>query len=462
MIINKKHPKKVKRIKMIRPLSIIHAKEDFIKNDFEKENYLREKQMYDELKNKSGEESFSLLDVPEDNPLIEIIENKRIRFLKYWEKDRIPIGGGTKSDKRITRDFKNLRTAEWCDVLRPDDEGNKNILWDFSSFDSGLNQYFPEMMDVPTTKGSVLECLRDRKRFFESYENKIFKDGLHRFKKEKSNFLSVFKEMIRLGSGSQPAVNFPSKVAQYIIIESYYKTIKRTDHIENDNFVVLDPCAGWAGRLLGVLCSFHKLRNDYRHRCGRELFITYLTTDPNMDVHDRFINIVKDWFKDIEPNGGGEFFKFYKNTIGCETSEFLIYCKKILSELNVSGVSVALTSPPYFDREQYSTDENQSYKKYPVYQQWADTFLKGMINNVHTLLLPQGRFYLNIANTKTQGDKNPMQDDSVRMLKGIGMEEVTTYKMTLSGTCRSENAVIINGIFKKYEPVFVFEKLINQ
>jgi hypothetical protein len=461
MIINKKEEGKGKIIKRRLPISVIFETDDKIMMDFEKEDYFRELQMYEQLKDRSHRESFSLLDLPEDNPLVKIIEEKRIRFLKYWDKDRIPIGGGSKSEKRITRDFKNLRIAEWCDVLRMSDDGERNILWDFSSHDSGLNQYFPEMMDVPTTKGSVLECLRDRTRFFESYENKIFKDGLHRFKKEKSSFLSVFKEMIRLGSGSQPVVNFPSKVAQYIVIESYYDTIKRSNHIENDNFVVLDPCTGWAGRLLGLLCAFHKLRNDYRGKYGRELYITYLTTDPNTDVHDRFINIVKDWFKDIEPQGYGVFFKFYKNTIGCETPDFLNYCKKILSDLNLKGVNVAVTSPPYFNREQYSTDENQSFKKYPVYKQWVDNFLTGMIKNVHELLIPHGRFYLNIANTKEQGDTNHMQDDSIRLLKEVGMREVIIYKMTLSGTCKSVNAVIINGICKKYEPVFVYENAIN-
>lgn len=426
--------------------------------DFDKACYYREKKMYEELKTQSSQEPFSLLDLPEDNLLMQIIEEKRIRFLNYWEKERVPIGGGSKSDKRITRDFKSLRTGDWCDVLRMDDNGQRNILWDFSSLDSGLNQYFPEMMDVPTTNGSVLACLRDKKRFFESYEKKIFKDGFHRFKTKKSNFLGVFKEMIRLGSGSQPVVNFPSKVAQYIVIESYYDTIKRLNRIENDNFVVLDPCAGWAGRLLGVLCAFHKLRNDYRGRYGRELYITYLTTDPNTFVHDRFKNMIKDWFEDIEPKGCVEFFRFYKITIGCETQEFLDYCKKILTDLNLTGVNVALTSPPYFDREQYSTDENQSYIKYPEYQQWVDNFLTGMIKNVHTLLLPYARFYLNIANTKEQGDTNPIQDDAIRLLKATGMREVITYKMTLSGNSKSENVVMINGLCKKYEPVFVFER----
>jgi len=120
-----------------------------------------------------------------------------------------------------------------------------------------------------------------------------------------------------------------------------------------------------------------------------------------------------------------------------------------------------LTSPPYFNREQYSTDENQSFKKYPVYKQWVDNFLTGMIKNVHELLIPNGRFYLNIANTKEQGDTNHMQDDSVKLLKKAAMREVIIYKMTLSGTCKSVNAVIINGICKKYEPVFVFENAIN-
>lgn len=429
--------------------------------NFDKEAYNYEKGLYNELIKQYGVGNFSLAGLPTDHPLIVILEEKRLRYLHYWNHDRCPIGGGSKTDLRISSDFKQLRSEEWCDVLRSDDDGNKNILWDFSSRDSGLNQYFPEMADVPTTNGSVLECLRDRKRFFDSYESKIFKDGMHRFKSEKSTFLGVFKEMIRLGSGSQPVVNFPSKVAQYIIIESYCKTIQRFGRIENDNFVVLDPSGGWAGRMLGVLCAFHKLRNDYRARNGRELYITYLTTDPNTDVHDRFLNIVKDWFEDIEPKGSSKYFKLYKNTIGCETPEFLNFCKGVLSDLNVSGVNVALTSPPYFNREQYSKDENQSFNKYPLYQQWVDNFLTGMINNVFELLVPFGRFYLNIANTKEKGGTNLMQDDSIRLLKATGMNEVIIYKMLLSGNATSENAVIVNGRRKKYEPVFVFEKSIN-
>jgi len=442
-------------------IRILYQMKNVLFRDFDEETYKYEKGLYNELKKQFGAGYQSLSDVPIDHPLIQIIEEKRTRFLDYWEKERSPIGGGTKSDLRITSDFKKLRSDEWCDVLRTDDGGNKNILWDYTSLDSGLNQYFPEMMDVPTTNGSVLDCLRDRKRFFQSYESKILKDGLHRFKCDKSKFLSVFKEMIRLGSGSQPVVNFPSRVAQYIVIESYYNTIKRFDRIENDNFVVLDPAAGWSGRMLGVLCAFHKLRNDYRARYGKELYITYLTTDPNTAVHDRFNNIVKDWFEFIEPKGSCKYFRFFKHTIGCETEEFLNFCKSALLSLNVSGVNLALTSPPYFNREQYSEDENQSFKKYPVYQLWVDSFLNGMIKNVHDLLVPFGRFYLNIANTKENGGTNLMQDDSIRLLKESGFTEINQYKMVLSGNSKSENAVIINGLCKKYEPVFVFEKSIN-
>ena len=42
---------------------------------------------------------------------------------------------------------------------------------------------------------------------------------------------------------------------------------------------------------------------------------------------------------------------------------------------------MVFTSPPYFDREQYSEDEEQSYKSYPQYDDWRDNFLKPTLTN---------------------------------------------------------------------------------
>ena len=47
MIINKKKEGKVKIIKHRLPISVIYETDDIIMMDFEKENYNREKQMYE-------------------------------------------------------------------------------------------------------------------------------------------------------------------------------------------------------------------------------------------------------------------------------------------------------------------------------------------------------------------------------------------------------------------------------
>ena len=61
--------------------------------------------------------------------------------------------------------------------------------------------------------------------------------------------------------------------------------------------------------------------------------------------------------------------------MGSQTPEFLDYCKDTLKLYGLSGVNVALTSPPYFDREKYDGDR-QSYKDYPTYPEWTTGFLK--------------------------------------------------------------------------------------
>jgi len=426
---------------------------------FSPKDFQHESALYEQYRSESNREYPFLSTLPSENPLVQIIENKRSKYLALWDTNRNPVGGGRKSDQQIFIDFLNLRNMKWKKILIQDSNKRKIVLWDLSLRDSGVNQYFPEMMDVMTTESSVIDCFRDKDCFLKDYERKIFKDNYKSLQEDNRKFYGFFQQMVRIYSGSHPVANFPSLVAQYIIMESYYDTIKRNNGIENDNFVILDSCGGWAGRLVGVLCAFHKLRNDYQRRYGRKLQVTYLTTDPNENVHERFGAIVNDWFSLVEPKHSIEYFHFHKEKLGCQTPEFLNYCQRILRQLNVSGVNVALTSPPYFCQEWYSKDKAQSCEMYREYKTWVDCFLSGMIKNVHTLLQPKGRFYLNIANTTKDRKKYPLESDSVRLLKEQGMKEVITYKMVLSGKPTGSHKVTVPGKKpKKFEPVFVYEK----
>ena len=54
------------------------------------------------------------------------------------------------------------------------------------------------------------------------------------------------------------------------------------------------------------------------------------------------------------------------------------------------------TSPPYFNTEQYSDSETQSYKKFPTYAGWCQGFLQATIDNACSALKIDGVFAMNI------------------------------------------------------------------
>ena len=84
---------------------------------------------------------------------------------------------------------------------------------------------------------------------------------------------------------------------------------------------VLDPCHGWGGRLVGALLA------DVRHYCG---------IDPDPDTH-RGVQLMADTFLDY-----------------CkETTVELIEAPFEDVVLDEGVYDMALTSPPYFDVEQY-------------------------------------------------------------------------------------------------------------
>jgi hypothetical protein len=415
-----------------------------------------EKKLYQEEKKKYNGKFKSFLNtLPNEHPLIQIISKKWSYLVNQWIVYRIPVGGNKSDDIQIIDDLRQLSMDDLTKILRVLKDGTK-ILWDFTNRDSGLNQYFSEMMDVPTTNGSVIGGFMDFKKFLTGYENKILNHPT--ILVTENNIYNIFKEMCRMSLGTTPVGNFPSKIGMFIIMESFYETILRYGCIPNDNFVILDPCSGWGGRLLSTLCIFNRVREEYMKRVGRQLHVTYLSTDTNEGVHERFNNIKLDWFEIIKPEDNSEYFHFKKETLGCETPEFLNYCKTVLSNFGLSGVNVSLTSPPYFDREKYSKDKAQSNLMYPTYPVWRIKFLKGMIDNVHELLIPGGKFYLNIANTyEPDGTLNPLEQDTVTFFTELEMKPVRHYKMLLSGSSKSVN-YIRKGINHKFEPIFVYEK----
>lgn len=486
----------------------------------------------------------------------------RLKLLEKWEKNRQPLGGGKKSDDQIIKDFRSLMEFPDEQTLITDSDGNPNVIKFFGKQPSGINQYFPEMLDTPISLGnkssSVMDVIKNTevfRNFFHSivYKDRMyaftqwfgwtdenvgkpiedvipdetmkllgnkvpykfsnvtakninsrydgyklpfyFKDGDKYYKLDRENndfkeglrngFKAVYVEAtqkeyesnmklfpnitqsFRLGGGSQPVSNFSAGVARFLIRKGFKNALEE-NIIEKDTFVVLDPSTGWAGRMVGLLSVHTQLRNYYREKTGRELTIIYLTTDPNEEIKDRYQDILDDWFTVIEPKADSKYFYMFKALYGSETKEFLHYCKTRLLEFGLNGVTMGLTSPPYFNRERYSEDENQSWVKYGnSYESWSKGFLRPTISNISELLLKDGIFYMNIANINHNGKNLPLEEDTKLYADEFSCScNDDVYKMLMStmtgnnkdskGTGgQAKNSVRIKEGLRKFEPIFI-------
>lgn len=125
---------------------------------------------------------------------------------------------------------------------------------------------------------------------------------------------------------------------------------------------------------------------------------------------------------------------------------------------------IFFTSPPYFNTEQYSDDETQSYKKFPTYIGWIKGFYQETIHNVCNALKSDGVFCINIFN------KIPRIDDITRaFLADNGWYIVRTDRYLMRNL---PGARIVNGervargntIYENWEPIYVayhYSRLFN-
>lgn len=205
------------------------------------------------------------------------------------------------------------------------------------------------------------------------------------------------RKAIRTASGVQAVSNF-RPVAGATIYHRYA-----------NNGVVWDMSSGYGGRLFGALaCGLNK----------------YIGTDPCSLTYEGLKNIKKD-FKHLPTE-----IELYK--LGSE--------KFIPNE----KVDLCFTSPPYFNTEEYSNEDTQSYKKYSNQESWIDGFLRQTVRNCKECLANEGHMIINIANVKTFKD---LEEQTLRVCKEEGFILKETLKLRLSS---------MKGGFK-YEPVFVFK-----
>ena len=221
--------------------------------------------------------------------------------------------------------------------------------------------------------------------------------------------------------------------------------------------VVLDPCAGWGGRLLGTLAI------------PRTSSVRYVGTDPNTDIqsaYKRLTHRITHYLRSEQSLGKRE-----ANVAPLPFEDWL----KTKAAHNLRGkVDVAITSPPYgIGTEIYQLEEDtpqhkktQSANRYTTYEAWIDGFLRPMCDGVAAMLKPGGVFILNIANVKGSGKKKAtrLEDHANALLIDAGLvREKDLWKLAMAravGTQATDpkHTVVVDGVPYRYEPCFVWRK----
>jgi 16S rRNA G966 N2-methylase RsmD len=107
---------------------------------------------------------------------------------------------------------------------------------------------------------------------------------------------------------------------------------------------VLDPCAGWGGRMLGTIAA------------GAE----YVAFEPNTETYEGLLNLSK--------------------FLGIQDKVRIIKDSALeMNKYDIGEFDLILTSPPYFDLEVYSHEDTQSIKGCDTYSIWVNNFLKPLI-----------------------------------------------------------------------------------
>jgi hypothetical protein len=441
----------------------------------------------------------------------EWIENLRSFIISEWDDKGIPptIGANTSN---IKKNFMKLREYDVHNkFLISDDDGNKNVIKNYNKHASSVNQFFPTMLKTRVQNGSIYDWFTDEyKHKFQKVIKRILKrDSMYNWSKcvlddeeIPENFFIVqhkhnavesmyktlsveevekldekhktnlpkeldgdtFKFLVRdfqlgqklfpsgiqafrLGLG-QPAVNFPPLTARYLY-EHY------TNHIKQDEPVnIYDPSSGWGGRILGAMSSLRKIH--------------YIGTDPNTDNYINELGksryeYVADFFNNevLESN---PFWEEEKNTFHYFQMGSELIGKHPDFQQYKGKLDMVFTSPPYFDREQYSDDEEQSFKAYPKYDDWRDNFLNPTLTNAFNSLREDRYLLWNIADIKIGKDKYyPLEQDSIDVIESLGGTYQGKLKMLMTSMVgvdqsKVKNSVKVNGTHLKYEPIFVFYK----
>ena len=211
----------------------------------------------------------------------------------------------------------------------------------------------PHRLDTRTrtSKMSFFQALHD----YPEFHSGLARATLMRMR-ERTRPSEMFYMVMQLGvNGIQYVNEFPPHVARDWC-ERYRLGL---------DAYVLDPCAGWGGRMAG--CSVR-----VNHYVGYE---PATQTAAGLKKLSEFLSRAR----------GGEFV----GEVFCQPYED--------SDERPNFYDLAITSPPYYDSEIYSDEETNSLNRYKSFDAWCEGFYWPLIDKTMRQLKPGAPFVFNIG-----------------------------------------------------------------
>lgn len=279
--------------------------------------------------------------------------------------------------------------------------------------------YFPNLIKVRGEKrASIYDALTNKELLWKVIRNRIGNTLLYDQQQNKCLGNVQFPMNIHLNQCLIGARNSGISSMASIFKPHIAKTIY--DYWVKEGDVVLDYSAGFGTRMMGLM-SLN--RNN-----------KYLAYEPNTETFNNLNKLINDY-------------KFNAEIKCCGSEE----------ELFEEKVSLAFSSPPYFNHELYVDEETQCYNKFPQYDEWMEKYWRKTITNIKKILKDDGIFGINIggqANEKMIKISNDMN----KIITEEGFKLIDTWYMK---TTRSHLSSKKNNEDKKFklEGIYFYRKI---
>ncbi len=326
--------------------------------------------------------------------------------------DKIPLENKTVQDIRslgfpylnypeelLLKEFNQLKDYDESKLV------NDSFIKTSKSYTKLASQFFPHMFSTTVSK---------MKNPMEAWNSdKLLERAVNICKKYSKNpTISTLRSKLMIVSGTQCVSNFRPDVAKLV-----YNTF-------GSKGKVFDFSMGYGGRLVGFLSS----------NCNE-----YVGVDVNSLNFDCYNKINSLYNKE---NKATRF-------INCPAEDFNEYTEYF---------DLSFSSPPYFCKELYSNDENQSCNKYKQYESWRDNFLKQTIINSYKMLKTGGKFVINIADVTIGSKRHPLINDTKQICQEIGLNFTNQLEYSLKKTIGTRASFEDKTIDYKKEPIMIFTK----